>query len=83
MMEGPGGPLQNPKVKEALGDFVVLWLHFDHLTKGDQNIARQDEILGFRSNPYWVIYDPVAKKALRKQAFTMRVDVFLKFLRGE
>jgi len=82
-MEGPGGPLRDPKVKTELQNFVEVWLHYDHKTKGAENIARQKEILGFQANPYWVIYDPVAKKALRKRAFTLSVDEFLKFLRGE
>ena len=81
-MEGPGGPLQDPKVKAELRNFVVVWLHFDK-DKGPENIERQEEILGFQSNPYWVIYDPAAKTALRKQAFTLSVEVFLKFLRGD
>ena len=81
-MEGPGGPLQDPKVKAELRNFVVVWLHFDK-EKGPENIARQKEILGFQANPYWVIYDPVAKKTLRKRAFTLSADVFLGFLKGE
>jgi hypothetical protein len=81
-MEGPGGPLQDPKVKAELRNFVVVWLHFDKIEKGAENRERQNEILGFQSNPYWVIYDPVAKKALRKRAFTLSADVFLDFLKG-
>jgi hypothetical protein len=82
-MEGPGGPLRDPAVKRELENFVEVWLHFDHLEKGAENRERQNEILGFQANPYWVIYDPATKKPLRKQAFTMLVDDFLKFLRGE
>jgi hypothetical protein len=83
MMEGPGGPLRDPAVKRELENFVELWLHYDHLEKGAENRERQNEILGFQTNPYWVIYDPATKKTLRKQAFTMIVEDFLKFLRGE
>jgi hypothetical protein len=83
MMEGPGGPLRDPAVKRELENFVEVWLHFDHLEKGAENRERQNEILGFQTNPYWVIYDPATKKTLRKQAFTMIVEDFLKFLRGE
>jgi hypothetical protein len=83
MMEGPGGPLRDPAVKKELENFVELWLHYDHHEKGTENIERQKEILGFQAYPYWVIYDPATKKALRKRAFTMSVEVFLKFLRGE
>ena len=83
MMEGPGGPLRDPAVKGELENFVELWLHFDHHLKGAENVERQEEILGFQSNPYWVIYDPATKKTLRKQAFTMIVEDFLKFLRGD
>ena len=82
-MEGPGGPLHDPAVKRELENFVEVWLHFDHLEKGAENIKRQEEILGFQSNPYWVIYDPATKKALRKRAFTMLVEEFLEFLRGK
>ena len=83
MMEGPGGPLQDPRVKAELKNFVELWLHFDHATKGAENTARQVELMGFNTNPYWVVYNPETKKTLRKQAFTMIVEDFLKFLRGD
>jgi hypothetical protein len=78
-------------VKQALKDFVVLWLRYDNMSeigksgrpKGEENQERQRAIMGFNAYPYWVIYDPVAEKVLRKQAFTLSVEVFLRFLRGD
>lgn len=86
-----GGPLLDTRVKQALKDFVVLWLRYDNMSeigksgrpKGEENQERQRAIMGFNAYPYWVIYDPVAEKVLRKQAFTLSVEVFLRFLRGD
>jgi hypothetical protein len=85
-----GGPLLDTQIKTALKDFVEVWLHFDRrdLGKsgrplGEENQERQRAIMGFNANPYWVIYDPVAEKALRTQKFTLSVDEFLRFLRGD
>lgn len=85
-----GGPLLDKRVKTALKDFVEVWLHFDRKatgksgrTLGEETQERQRAIMGFNTSPYWVIFDPVAEKPLRKQKFTMSVDEFLRFLRGE
>lgn len=84
-----GGPLLDKQIKTVLKDFVELWLHYDNRAPGksgkslgEENQERQRAILGFNGYPYWVIYDPVAEKVLRKQTFTLSVDEFLRFLRG-
>jgi hypothetical protein len=77
------GLLQNPKIKEALKEVQVLWLHTDHITRGPEYRKLEVDLVGFYSSPFWVIVDPQTGKPLRNQAYTDVVATFLKFLRGE
>jgi hypothetical protein len=80
-----GGPLQDARVKKLIEeDYVELWLHFDHDTLGEKHRALQkDRFVGFLSSPYWAIVDPTTEQTIRKQDFTLDVEEFLRFLRGE
>lgn len=77
------GVLQDPRVKEAEKKHVILWLHYDHATEGEANIALQRKLLGFQANPYWVLVDPETLTVIRKQDFTEDVATMLRFFLGE
>jgi len=75
--------LPNQRVKQALKDYVELWLHYDDKEKGEANIALQTRLIGHLGNPLWAIVDPADERVLRTQVFTMNVDRFLDFLAGK
>jgi len=78
-----GGVLHDRRVKKAMKDLVEVWLHYDHKTKGSENLALQRRLVGGLGNPYWAIIDPATERVLREQRFTMDVETFVRFLRGE
>jgi hypothetical protein len=78
-----GVVLPNPRVKEALKNYVELWLHYDDKEKGEANIALQTRLIGHLGNPLWAIVDPADEHVLRTQVFTLSVDDFVRFLQAK
>lgn len=77
-----------PAVAEELRkDVIEARLHTDGEQRLDaktdtQNKKLQEEMTGSKANPYFVIYDPVTGKILRRKAGMIFEEKFLKFLRG-
>ena len=68
--------------------FIEARLHTDGESRLDEktnarNKQLQEEMTKSKANPYFVIYDPVNGKVLRKKAGMLFESKFLEFLRGK
>ena len=75
-------------VEELKRNFIEARLHTDsqgQLTPAvdARNKELQAEMTKSKANPYFVIYDPVTGKVLRKKAGMLFEAKFLEFLRGK
>lgn len=72
---------------ELKSKFIEARLHTDGESRLDaqtnaRNKGLQSEMTQSKANPYFVIYDPVEGRVLRKKAGMLFESRFLEFLRG-
>ena len=63
-------------------EFVEARIHTDHPEdeKRERNRAKQDELQGSRTTPYYVLVDPVSGKVVGTSVFLFDVPKFRDFL---